>query len=296
MAVDTNFGTFKDERYQIRVGAGQVGAVMSLEFTPSVSKCKRIAGADGQDWTIHLIQIVHEIPDPNPATGVAAQGNAGYAARVAANGWAVDMEWQAPCDDGYQKIAAARLTALQGQNAPASFTWQLAVDNYKKTHKLAGNALTSLDPRYAQQRIAADIPLYIEQGGMGTNGSALILETGKSYKPAGPLGTRSVAVLRDNPGTPRTAAVLGMQFQVAALMEYGAGQHSYLGSVSWGYQRSSGQNDVQLIPLAQQTANGVSADYTTAVTHWSALTVPDPVNLSQQALPAPMPVMQIPVN
>ena len=105
-----------------------------------------------------------------------------------------------------------------------------------------------------------------------------------------------MAVLRDNPGTPRTAALLGMRFQVAALLEYGAGLHSYLGSVSWGYQRTSGQNDVQLVPLSQQTSNGVSADYTTAVTHWNLLTVPDPANLSQQAVPASLPVMQIPVN
>jgi hypothetical protein len=278
----TKFGTFSDERFHAYKGDGQVGAFMSLEFKPDVKACKTIN--DAHNWQIDLIQIVQEVPDPNAKGNQppAAQGNAGYPERVAANGWAVDVDALAPWDEGYAKIAVARKEYLEkhvGENSDCA--WQLNVDRLKATSamKTAGKVLTSIDPRYAQQRVSSAIPPYVIYTGDKTNGNSLILEHAKDYKLTG--GQQSVAMLRDNPSAPIGSAVLGMRFEVTALLEYGPGDsraYQYLGSVSWAWQRPSGSSDAKLTALAVADANGVTPNYTGAVKHWNTLSFSDPAS------------------
>ena len=92
------------------------------------------------------------------------------------------------------------------------------------------------------------------------------------------------ATLRDNPEVAIATAILGMDFQVAVLLEHGlpgARASRYLGSVSWGWSRSSGMGDVKLAELTLIDGSGVSADFTTAVNFWNTpLRVTDPAALN----------------
>lgn len=273
MSVKVDFGSFYDELYLAQTGPP--GAALVLEFQPDVAKCKAVIGADGSVLEFNLIQIVREVIGPG---GHARQGNAGYLARQAANGWALDMDWQAAYDDGYRETANTRKVALQQNLANPMFAWQLAIDHEKeKVHRKSGTVLTSLDPRYAQQRIALDIPLFTTKKEL-TNGNALILTAPYNW----PGGLRR-ASLRDNPNVPIDCNIVGMEFQVAALMDYdlpGARQTRYLGSVRWGWNRSPGGSDVTLVPLALVHNSSVSAEFTAAATHWNGLGVDDPALLN----------------
>jgi hypothetical protein len=121
------------------------------------------------------------------------------------------------------------------------------------------------------------LPLFTTKKAL-TNGNALVLTTPYTW----PGGLRR-ATLRDNPNVPIDCNIVGMEFQVAAMMDYdlpGARQTRYLGSVRWGWNRSPELSDVTLVPLALVHNSGVSAEFTAAVTHWNALDVDDPAQLN----------------
>jgi hypothetical protein len=312
-AVDVTGGAFKDERYEPTTGSS-VGAKMSLAFQPSLYKLKRaFVGVEANPMHIHLIQIVREIHQPQqvPAQvgAQAQQGNVGYGARTVAGGphagWGIDVDWQAARDEGYVKIAGARkqfleteiarLTQIQQRSAPEQrqlddLTWQLQVDTAKlTTNRVKGSVLTSLDPRYAQQRVSESVPLFatLEQSESAGNAAVFTPGAGASFG--------ANATLRDAPAVPITDPMLGMEFEVAALLEHGpqnARAATYLGSVKWGWVRTVGKSNITLTPLTKVTEQGVSAAFTAAVTHWNQLRVSDPLALQAGALP----VMQIPTT
>jgi hypothetical protein len=311
-AVDVTGGAFKDDRYEPATGAS-VGARMSLVFQPSLYKLRSaFPGADAHPMEIHLIQIVREIhqPQQQPLAQAGApvqQGNVGYGARTVAAGqhmgWGIDVDWQAGRDEGYIKIAAARKQFLEGEIARLTqiahptaaedgqlrdLTWQLQVDTAKLTSnrtKMKGTVLTSLDPRYAQQRISESVPLFTTREESSAGNASVYTPLGKGFL--------ANATMRDAPSVPIAHPMLGMEFETAALLERGPQNQrvaTYLGSVKWGWVRSAGQGDIKLTPLAKVADNGVSAAFTAAVTHWNQLTVTDPLGLRAGQLP----VMQIP--
>jgi hypothetical protein len=309
-AVDVTGGAFKDERYEPTTGSS-VGAKMSLGFQPSLYKLKNsFPGADSNPMEIHLVQIVREIHGPRqqPPAQVGAlvqQGNVGYGARTVPAGqhagWGIDVDWQAARDEGYMKIAAARkqflvaeiarLTQIAQRTAAEDrqlrdLTWQLQVDTAKlTTHRTKGTVLTSLDPRYAQQRVSESVPLFTTREENSAGNAAVYTLQGRKFL--------ENATLRDAPAVPIGDPILGMEFEAAALLEHGPQNQrlaTYLGSVKWGWVRSAGKSDIKLTPLAKVTDNGVSAAFTAAVTHWNQLTVSDPLGLQAGQLP----VMQIP--
>ncbi|GIG63509.1 hypothetical protein Lfu02_78810 [Longispora fulva] len=300
-------GTMTTDPYVPDTGAGVVGAKMALIFKPHVARCKAI-DPNGTEWHFHLVQVVR---DTVVGPGLGAQGNVGFRDRSVANGpsagWGLDMEWQAQGDASYRTIVEARAGALRNRIAAlpaliqagdpsgalaaelADCQAQQALDTLKATPagRAKAAAVTSLDPRYAQQRISELIPLFTTKV-ENTGGNALILPAPYT------VGINARATLRDNPSSPVAANVLGMDFETAVLFEYGqpGARHSrYVGSVRWGWSRTAGKSDVQLVPLAEVSNAGVSADFTAAVTLWNGLTVPDPRNA-----PAQLPVMVIPTQ
>jgi hypothetical protein len=286
LSIDLEYGTFHAtvyDRYINReVTPTTVGAVMVLGFQPKKFKLKGMLTGRVE---FHLVQAVREVTGLG---GNARQGNAGYLARVAPNGWAIDMDWQAKWDAGYQAIAAARRRELEdGEGDP--YQWQLEVDRETERARLGGTVLTSLDPRYAQQRVSGMIPLFTTMTER-TSGNALVLMPPQHAIPPG----NNRATLRDNPSVPVDCNVTGMEFQVAVLLEYGepaARQQRYLGSVSWGWFRTDGMGDVQLHQLQQVDPTGASQEFLAAVAHWNALRVADPAALrGQQHTVLPLPV------
>jgi hypothetical protein len=229
----------------------------------------------------------------------------GYGARTVPAGqhagWGIDVDWQAARDEGYMKIAAARKQFLVAeiarltpiaQRTPAEdrelgdLTWQLQVDTAKlTTHRPKGTVLTSLDPRYAQQRVSESVPLFTIREPSSAGNAAVYTLPGRKFL--------ENATLRDAPAVPIGDPMLGMEFEAAALLEHGPQNQrvaTYLGSVKWGWVRSAGKSDIKLTPLAKVSDDGVSAAFTAAVTHWNQLTVSDPLGLQAGQLP----VMQIP--
>lgn len=321
MSVQVDGGTFYDENYRPEVNSETVGCVMALEFAPNKDKCKQINGAAGTLWEFHLIQIVREIRGAGAAA--AAQGNVGYNERTVPNGphagWGVDVDWQAEWDDGYGKVAARRkstlerrikelrdIEALATPQAPVDqavtqerevLEWQLRIDTAKHKKPMdimwrKGKVLTSLDPRYAQQRISPQIELFTEKVEK-SHGNALVLDPAKSYSIPGSWARAS---LRDNPSSPIDEPITAMEYQVAALFEFGppTGRlHKYVGLVKWGWKRSApGGRDVTVTPLEVISKSGVSAEFTAAVTHWNTLSASCPANFVNGAVP----VMQIPAQ
>jgi len=278
MPVNVEYGSFYDTLYQKYLDREEkkttVGAKMVLDFQPTLYKVKKLVTGVAE---FNLVQIVKEIIGPG---GEARQGNAGYLQRKAANDWAIDMDWQSEWKGGYQAIANARKSDLEQGQANADFKWQLDVDQVIETSKKAGTVLTSLDPRYAQQRISQSIPPFTTKS-EGTGGNALVLTPDYKFPPAG-----NRASLRDNPSVPIDCNVIGMNFQVAVLLDYGEAtsrQSRYLGSVSWGWQRPSGMGDVQIRELEQVDPSGASQEFLAAAAHWNALTVDDPAQIHGQS-------------
>ncbi|MGY0234437.1 hypothetical protein [Longispora urticae] len=299
-------GTITTDPYLPDTGQAP-GAKMVLVFKPNVVRCKAI-DPNGTPWHFHLIQIVR---DTVAGIGVGAQGNVGFRDRsVTAGpsaGWALDMEWQAQGDASYRAISEARAETLRSRIAAlpaliqagdptgalaaelAACQAQQSLDAFKVSHagRAKAAAVTSLDPRYAQQRISEHVPLFTTRT-EGTGGNALVLPSPYA------VGVTARATLRDNPSTPVAFDLLGMDFETAVLFEYGqpgARQSRYVGSVRWGWSRSANKTDVTLVPLAEVSNAGVSAHFTAAVTLWNGLTVADPRNA-----PARLPVMTIPTQ
>lgn len=299
MKVEVNGGAFYDENYAPVTGSGNVGARMALEFQPNTFWLKKnVPGCDGTVLEFHLVQIVREIRESAAASSShTAEGNVGFGDRQVPDGphqgWGVDVDWQAGSDEGYLKIASARKSFLEtkirdcdekikaGSDPDGSlarqldtFTWQLAIDT-TKVNKQSGKAgrgkvLTSLDPRYAQQRISLDVPLFTSREGQSAGNAAVL-------SPPYPMPLR--ASLRDAPAMPVNEPILGMEFEVAALLEYGppeSRRSRYLGSVKWKWQRSPQKSDVKLDPLALVSASGVSEAFKAAVAKWNQLRVSDP--------------------
>jgi hypothetical protein len=304
--VDISGGTFTTERYHTYADEGQVGATMVAIFKPNAVRGKQIDAVN--EWHFHLIQIVR---DTVAGVGLGAQGNVGFRDRSVPGGnsagWGVDMEWMAKTDDAYRSILAARsgyltnrvgaLPALILAGDPtgslaaelAALQAQLGLDAFKVSAngRAKSTAITSLDPRYAQQRIAEAVPLFSAKAAQ-TGGNALVLRSPYT------VGIDARATLRDNPNVPVGSDLIGMEFEIAVLFEYGpaGGRLSrYLGSVSWGWTRTNGRSDVVLAPLAQVSNAGVSQAYTDSVNHWNGLTVGDPRNGGN-----PVAVMTIPAQ
>jgi hypothetical protein len=291
MSVKIDFGEFYDERYEKKTA----GAAMVLAFEPNVSACKTLINSGTDVMEFHLIQIVKETPDgTQPPPGI-KQGNEGYGVRRSTSGWAVDIDWQAALDGGYKAIAGARKKELEDNSNNWDFKWQLDIDNAKEKQRSAGTVLTSLDPRYAQQRIAPSIPLFTIKTEQ-TNGNALVLQPPDYKWPRDFHGSGVVkrASLRDAPSVPLLSDVIGMGFEVAVLLDFVTNdvRHSrYLGSVKWGWTRSSGKSDTTLQPLAPVHKSGVSDQFSEAVKHWNGLTVADPAALNGAG---PHAVMKLP--
>ncbi|WP_412543045.1 hypothetical protein R8Z50_11345 [Longispora sp. K20-0274] len=96
------------------------------------------------------------------------------------------------------------------------------------------------------------------------------------------------------PGTSAAATWRSSLISSVVLFEYGrpGARHSrYVGSVRWGWSRTAGKSDVQLVPLAEASNAGVSPEFTAAVTLWNGFNAADPRNA-----PARLPVMVIPTQ
>jgi hypothetical protein len=309
MAVEVAGGTFNDELYQVQRGDGAVGARMALTLKPNPAFLREIPDATHGPIVIDLVQIARELreSDAGPDDGVQRKvGNRERQVPIGPHrGWGVDVDWQAAWDSGYQKIAAARRSYLEehiaqldeaiasgdssGKARVEMLRWQLAVDRLKGDdgagRKAAGKALTSLDPRYGQQRVGAEIPVHTTQAAQQA-GNAVVLE--QPYR-----GSQRVG-LRDAPSVPVTSGVLGMDFEVAVLLEYGpqeARRTRFAGSVRWGWRRPPRGGDVALAPLGLVSRTGISEAFRTAAAHWNTLTVEDPAELvhgPQRVMPLPL--------
>lgn len=309
MGVKVKGGEFATETYVVEKSS-QVGAAIALSFAPAPTKDllailagRNVDASVAVPLELHLVQIVREVPDDTSSTGErAADGNIGHQSRLVpdgpAKGWGVDAEWIVEGGPAYAVIAKDRAAWLQGeikrlaaiaepsdteQKLLATLMWQSAIDAAKtappKTRK--PKALSSLDPRYAQQRISPDIIPFTKRGTERAGNAAVIAAAGAK------IGMESRPQLRDNPSVPIKTPILGMQFQVAALLDYGVAERRgsvYLGSVSWGWKRSSGGSDVKLDPLTLLSADGISAEFAAAVSHWNNIKVEDPEGLAKGQL------------
>jgi hypothetical protein len=201
-------------------------------------------------------------------------------------GWGIDMDWAVASDEGFRKIAEARKGALQARIGAltnsvvpltAAETQELAdsqrtqaIDTSQTKGKLSG-PITSVDPRYAQQRLSADMPRFSQYHSQQSNGNAFVWDGN------GPFPADRFARLRDAPGTPTTTTMTGMQFEVAALLDRPGHASVWLGSVSWGWRR--GPNPTAkpaLDPFAIVNAVGISQTFLDAIQHWNVQTVADP--------------------
>lgn len=154
--------------------------------------------------------------------------------------------------------------------------------------------LQNLDPRYAELRTAAAAPRKVRPAG---NLSILRNPTGDPAQPKEPNGgdlllghtfnaecngaVWTTAALSDEPTAPFKMADTitgGMEFEVAALLETGAGEKRFIGSVRWGWHIN--QNAVVLSPaaLSRGDDHNASAAFFKAVSYWNAMVVPDLVN------------------
>lgn len=155
--------------------------------------------------------------------------------------------------------------------------------------------LQNLDPRYAELRTTAAAARKVRPAG---NLSILWNPAGDPAQPQAPGGgdlllghvfnaecngaAWTTAVLSDEPTAPFKIADTitgGMEFEVAALLETGAGQKRFVGSVKWGWC-ITGQNAVVLSPtaLSRGDDHNASATFFKAVSYWNAMVVPDLVN------------------
>jgi hypothetical protein len=295
VSIDVSGGQFIAEAggYKPYSSGGKVGAEMSLRFKPLLGKLLTALGVATRaaigPCAIDLIQIVREIhPAGGPLAAVAGQG-LGYAARMVpvglSQGWGIDMDWQAPMDDGFKKITSARVDGLKARIAQLLAQQALAPLNAADAAELADlqeqsredaarihqrqvGAVTSLDPRYAQQRLSASVPLFTTYEPEQTNGNAFV------WDGVGSFPTTRFARIRDRPGIPINDPMLGMEFQVAALLETPQlpQVQRYLASVSWGWRRAAAGQAPTTDAFALVSANGVmSQAFQDAVAHWNAL-------------------------
>lgn len=275
-------GSVFSQRFEPQIGA-EVGAKMSLEFQPAAFKIKKVVNdyVAGTAAEFHLVQIVREVGRASHAIA----GNIGYAERCVPAGphagWAIDVDVIATAKSaglGYQPIAAARRAELTNPSPAVAndYQAQLAVDDAVVQKNLpTGSILSSLDFRYAQQRLTPTIPLFLTKQ-EGTTGNAL-----RMIDWASPAVGQNRATLRDNPSAPLANTLLGMDFQTAVLLQYqtAAGpRNRYIAVVSWGWKRSAGKSDVTLADIALLQEDGLTPEFDAARVHWNTLTVADPAH------------------
>lgn len=181
-----------------------------------------------------------------------------------------------------QLLAARRgLTDAQSLAEIATLTEQIRVDTLAKspTNFNAAKPLTSLDPRYAQQRQGEITPAYALDLGTTRVKDAAKQTTGwAATRNATTDKWKQPAVIRDRPSVGTPDVIDGMDFEVAALGQGPGVPTEFLGSVTWGWRMNrtgpKPRAETREIALAdQQTASGA---FQTAVQHFNQIQVPIP--------------------
>lgn len=263
-------------------GGGGYGAEMDLRFVP---------GQDVQGWAteIHLVQTVRDIIGDQQVYDQLHQGNAGFNARKVPDGhhagWGIDMEPYGKGDGQFTKILAARngLLPAIAQNAPDNtiatlITYQDALDavmrgrfrSFKRGNN--GEIVTSLDPRYAQQRLSPHVPPYAAAANEQTTGWACARpDTLSAWTP-------KEACLRDAPQVGAYQGVAGMEFEVAALAETD-GRSEFVGSVVWSW--SFEPRGVTVAGPTLKSHESASNAFFSAADYFNQLPLPEPYDNTQ---------------
>ena len=279
---------------------GMVGAQMTLFFVPK---------ADLDATEVHLVQTVKDLyrEEDQDAYDLIHQGNTGFTVRIIQvgehKGVGIDMEFHGPYDDHLKKVMRARerplldlietnqdavefVGALERQQTRDQIFRSATQVSTPSIGALVKNKtyITSLDPRYAQQRLSLHVPAYVKQTTEGTTGWGAVrsdpVARTANWTPGwrasgwGPSAARGgAAALRDLPSVPVASVVTGMVFEVAVLAEGGSGTR-FVGSVSWGWEREPLARASDVSALAK-VADSASAAFFAAATHFNSATVED---------------------
>jgi hypothetical protein len=263
------------------------GAQMDLRFTPT---------KDLDATEVHLVQTIKDYYTDKTAYLSLKQQNLGFLDRLVASGTyegiGIDMEFMSPIDAHLKRIVADRSSWLTSAIRTESnsivesvLRAQQDVDEVikAKTPKFGNGknpgVVTSIDPRYAQQRLSGHVKPYATEASSGTAGWAAVRGSlSADWSPA-------AAALRDAPATTGGGSVAGMDFEVAALAEGGTMGARFVGSVSWGWRID--KSSVALYGLTKSSDDQASDAFFAASAHFNSMTLPSQASaLPRMTLPS----------